>query len=187
MLSQGMREGIRLARQLLDYLQSECHFSNYVKNEVIRLYWSLQQSGNSAGFKRKRIIASLTYYVCNREGHGTSMQEVAFLIGVDRFKLFKTLKSLKQRLLLPPIVPCIEGLIIKHGNELGLKPETISKAIRLANNIKNEVMNNPVVIAGTSLYIASKENKEDKSVKKISKQLKISESTIYSLKRRLKK
>ena len=187
MLSQGMREGLRQARLLLDYLQNECHFSNYITNEVLRLYWSLLQSGNTGGFRRKRIIAALTYYVCNREGHGTSMKELSVLVSFDKHKLFKTLKNLRNKLLLPPIVPCVEGLIIKHGNELGLKPETISKAIRLSNQIKEQFMNNPLVIAGTSLYLACKENREEKSVKKICKQLKISESTIYSLKRRLKK
>ncbi|MFA5406321.1 MAG: hypothetical protein WC307_03110 [Candidatus Nanoarchaeia archaeon] len=183
MVSQGQREGLRIARQLLDYLQGECHFSNYIKSEVTRIYWSLLDSGNTAGFRRKRIIGALTYYVCNREGHGTSMQEIASLTGCDRFKLFKTLKSVNKRLLLPPIVPSIEGLIIKHGNELGLRPETISAAINLSNKIKDEVMNNPLVITGTCLYLAGKENKENVSIKTIRKQLKISESTIYSLKR----
>ena len=186
MISQSQREGLRLAKQLLDYLQGECHFNNYVKNEVTRIYWSLLQSGNTAGFRRKKIIASLTYYVCNREGHGTSMQEIATLIGCDRYKLFKTLKSISRRILLPPIVPSIEGLIIKHGNELDFKPETISKAIRQANQIKDQVMNNPLVISGTCLYLAGKENNEGISIKKIRTHLKISESTIYSLKRKIK-
>jgi len=113
------------------------------------------------------------------------MQEIASLTGIDRYKLFKTLKSISRRILLPPIVPSIEGLIIKHGNELGMKPETISKAIRLGNQVKDEMMNNPLVIAGTSLYLAGKENNEGISITKIRKHLKISESTIYSLKRRI--
>jgi transcription initiation factor TFIIIB Brf1 subunit/transcription initiation factor TFIIB len=131
-------------------------------------------------------MAALTYYVCNREGHGTSMQELSVLVGFDRHKLFKSLKNLRQRLLLPPIVPCIEGLIIKHGNELKMNPETISKAIRLANKVKDKVMNNPLVITGTCLYIAGQENKEMVSVKTIRNHLDISESTIYSLKRKIK-
>jgi len=114
MLSQSQREGLRQARTLLDYLQGECNFSNYIKNEVVRLYWSLLQSGNTGGFRRKRIIGSLTYYVCNRESHGTSMKELSLLLGIDKYKLFKTLKNLRGKLLLPPIVPGIEGLIIKH-------------------------------------------------------------------------
>jgi transcription initiation factor TFIIIB Brf1 subunit/transcription initiation factor TFIIB len=186
MITQGQREGLRLARQLVDYFQGQCHFSNYVKNEVIRLYWTLLQSGNTSGFERKRIMAALTYYVCNREGHGTSMQELSVLVGFDRHKLFKSLKNLRQRLLLPPIVPCIEGLIIKHGNELKMNPETISKAIRLANKVKDKVMNNPLVITGTCLYIAGQENNEMVSVKTIRNHLDISESTIYSLKRKIK-
>ena len=186
MISQSQREGLRLANQLLDYLQGECHFSNYIKNEVTRIYWSLMQSGNSACFRRKNVIGSLTYYVCNREGHGTSMQEIANLVGVDRYKLFKTLKGINRKLLLPPIVPSIEGLVIKHGNELGMKPETISKAIRLSNQLKDDCMNNPLVITGTSLYLAGKENNEGISITKIRTHLKISESTIYSLKRKLK-
>ncbi|MFA5406803.1 MAG: hypothetical protein WC307_05605 [Candidatus Nanoarchaeia archaeon] len=187
MLSQSQREGLRQARLLLDYLQGECNFSNYIKNEVVRLYWSLLQSGNTGGFQRKRIIGALTYYVCNRESHGTSMKELSLLFDIDKYKLFKTLKNIKGKLLLPPIVPGIEGLIIKHANELGLKPETTSKAIRLGNQLKEQFMNNPLVIAGTSLYLACRENKEEVSVKKICKQVKISESTIYSLKRKLMK
>ncbi len=186
MLSHSQSVSLRITGQLLDYLQSECGFSNFVKSEVKRLYWSLLSSGKSAGFKRKRIICSLTYYVCNREDFGISMQEIASIIGIDRYKLFKTLKNVKKRLKLPLITPSIDGLIIKHGNKLGMKPATISKALKLAHQIKDKVMNNPLVITGTCLYLAGKENKEGISITKIRKHLKISESTIYSLKRKLK-
>ncbi len=173
---------LREARKTIDYLQNSVNFNDYVKNEVTRIYWTLLNQGTCKGFRRDRFIGAVTYYVCIREGLGVNMKEISIPLGITKWELGRTLKKIKKLTdLLGPAVPNVESLIIKNGNALKLRPETITKAIQLSKNMNRS----PLVNTGLSLYLAMKELNDNSTMKKIADQLKVSESAIQAAKGKL--
>lgn len=173
---------LREARKTIDYLQNSVCFNDYVKNEVTRIYWTLLNQGICKGFKRDRLIGAITYYVCIREGLGVNMKEIGTPLGISKWDLSRTLSTLKKLTKLAPVLPSEEALIIKNGNALSLKPETITKAIQLSKSLTRT----PLINAGLGLYLAMKELGDNSTMKKIADQLKVSESAIMAAKGKLK-
>ena len=173
---------LREARKTIDFLQNSVCFNDYVKNEVNRIYWTFLNQGVCKGFKRDRFIGAITYYVCIREGLGVNMKEIGTPLGISKWDLSRTLSTLKRLTKLAPVLPSEEALIIKNGNALGLRPETITKAIQLSKTMNRS----PLINSGLSLYLAMKELKDNSTMKKIADQLRVSESAIIAAKGKLK-
>ncbi|MHA1874287.1 MAG: hypothetical protein ACTSVB_09240 [Candidatus Heimdallarchaeaceae archaeon] len=118
--------------------------------------------------------------MAKRDGLPFTMLEIAEKLETTKWSLFKTYKGLIRKLKLNYWGHDFESLVFKYNNELKLSERTIGRAVEILKQMEN-LSNMPNVKVASALFLASRENREEISQRRIANICGCSESAVREL------
>ena len=151
------------AKKCLDLLASKLRLPELVMTDANVIFKQAVQAGLNVGRDNLSLIYGSVYASCILHNVPKTPLEVTMYSEISKKKLMKTYRMIKKQLGLRLKTMDPADLVPRFGSRLGLKHETISKALEILGTIRENplfVGKNPQTITASALYIAAKETGE---------------------------
>ena len=151
------------AKKRLDLLASKLRLPEIVITDANVIFKQAVQAELNVGRDNLSLIYGSVYASCIMHNVPKTPLEVTMYSEISKKKLMKAYRMLKNELGLRLKTMDPADLVPRFGSRLGLKHETISKAIEILGAIRENplfVGKNPQTITASALYIAAKETGE---------------------------
>lgn len=169
------------AKKQLEIIGSKLKLSQSVITEANIIYKRATELGLNIGRNNLSILYGGVYAACIIFGVPKTPLEITMHGEISKKKLMKAYRLLKKNLELRTKTINPSDLVPRFGSRLGLKHETISKALEILSTIKDNplfVGKNPQTITASALYIAAKQTGDDRTQRDVANATGIIEVTI---------
>lgn len=169
------------AKKRLDLLASKLRLPELVMTDANVIFKQAVQAGLNVGRDNLSLIYGSVYASCILHNVPKTPLEVTMYSEISKKKLMKAYRIIKNQLGLRLKTMDPADLVPRFGSRLGLKHETISKALEILGTIRENplfVGKNPQTITASALYIAAKETNDARTQRDVANATGVIEVTI---------
>jgi transcription initiation factor TFIIB len=169
------------AKKRLEMIASKLRLPQVVITDSNVIFKRAIETGLNIGRNNLSLLYGSVYAACIMHNVPKTPLEVTMYSEISKKKLMKTYRMIKKQLGLRLKTMDPADLVPRFGSRLGLKHETISKALEILGTIRENplfVGKNPQTITASALYIAAKENGETLTQRSVANATGVIEVTI---------
>ncbi len=151
------------AKRIMERVASRLKLPDIVLKEAIALYQRASSKDLSVGRDNLSMIYASLYASCMIHDLPKTPLEVVFRSEVNRHKMLRSYKLLKQELGIRTKPIDVMDLLPRFANKLDISQETLTMALQLASKIKGTRValgRHPRTLVASVLYVACKMNEE---------------------------
>ena len=174
----------------LDVLRDKLGLSDGIVEKTAYIYRKAQSRNLTRGRTVSGILAAAIYIACREMGAHRTLDDIATACNIKRKELSKDFRVLHTRLDLkiPPTDPM--KCIAKVANKVKLSDKTKRKAVEIMSDVMKEEISagkDPMGLAASVLYLSSIKNKDNVTQSNIAEAAGVTEVTIRSRTKELRK
>ena len=169
------------AKKRLDLLASKLRLPELVMTDANVIFKQAVQAGLNVGRDNLSLLYGSVYASCILHNVPKTPLEVTMYSEISKKKLMKAYRMIKNQLGLRLKTMDPADLVPRFGSRLGLKHETISKALEILGIIRENplfVGKNPQTITASALYVAARTTNDDRTQRDIANATGVIEVTI---------
>ena len=177
------------AKKHLELLTSKLHLPELVMTDANVIFKQAVQARLNIGRDNLSFIYGSVYASCILHNVPKTPLEVTMYSEISKKKLMKAYRLLKKNLDLKLKTIDPSDLVPRFGSRLGLKHETISKALEILGAIRNNPLfigKNPQTITAAALYVAAKTTNDDRTQRDVANATGVIEVTIRKISKEMK-
>ncbi|MFH0977716.1 MAG: TFIIB-type zinc ribbon-containing protein [Candidatus Woesearchaeota archaeon] len=177
----SMERNLNLALSEIKRVTSVLGLSGVIVEESSRIYTLAVHKGLIRGRGIEKVVAASIYAACKIYEAPKTLYEVSYSSGVDKKEIMKAYKYVIARLGVKSKPQDPMNFLPKLCSTLKLSPKTQVKAAEIIKNAEKKQLlsgKTPISIAISSLYVASRLNKEKRTQLEMSDAAKITEVTL---------
>jgi transcription initiation factor TFIIB len=171
------------AHRVLERMASQMSLPQHVRNEVALIYKKAMKSGLVRGRSIETVMAAAIYVGCKMTGLPRTLYETYTTLGQERRKVRKAATAISRSLMLKVPLPEPSDFLGRFCSELGVDHDITRLASSILADLSNVREMNSKSAAGTagaSIYVASIMAGHRIAQRRISKVVGISEVTLRS-------
>lgn len=177
----GRERSLAFAIVEIEKIASSLSLSRRAQEKAANLYRKASEAELIRGRSREGMATASIYAACRLLSIPRTMEEIAQTSVIDRKEMRRSFLSLSRNLELdiPPVDPA--QYIHKYSDKLNLSIDTINRAQEILEKAKEKSLvggRNPRGIIGAVIYLASKNEGEERTQKSISETVNVTEVTI---------
>lgn len=142
------------------------HLPKYVEAEALTLARKAVEKKLTMSFSKIELLSAIVYYLCKREAIPILIKDLEKTYRVNGKRIHRTLKLLKKELNFSKTEENISTYIIRISSDIGHNGVLATRAIKISEKLD---ISHPLLRAGVSVWLASKELNIKIEKKKLSK------------------
>jgi len=180
-ISTAIERNLKFALTDLRRSASVLKLPESVEKEAARIYEQAARKGLVRGRSMESVVAGAIYAACRINNVPRTLGEISLAFGLDKKEIGKTYRFICRQLGIRILPTSPLDYIYRFSNELGLSPQTTTKAIEILKKaLKKEITSGkgPMGIAAASLYVAALLTGEKKTQREVADVAGVTEVTI---------
>ncbi len=171
------QKNLQAAKTQISLVTGKLKLPDRITTESFLLFSQAAEKGLNRGRDNQSLIYASVYAACLVQDIPKTPLEITAYSSVSKTKMLRAYRLLTRGLglRLSPIKPV--DLVQRFGSRLELKPETISRAAEIVEQQKGRGQR-PETIVAAALYIAAKENGEQRTQRQVANTTGVIEVTI---------